>query len=138
MTNKISRKSLTGLEAFEAGSPRRRRLLRQEQLIVQVAEQLVELLERENVSRSELGRRLGKTKGFVSQILAGDKNLTLRTVADVCDALGFRAHLETARDSVAQQGSIERLMLTTTFRIPRVTVFDAQPPCPPTENPVAA
>jgi hypothetical protein len=29
-----------------------------------------------------------KTKGFVTQILAGDKNLTLRSIADVADALG--------------------------------------------------
>ncbi len=45
------------------------------------------------VTRSELARRLGVTPGRVSQILSGDENLTLHTVAVVCVALG--AHLDT-------------------------------------------
>jgi transcriptional regulator with XRE-family HTH domain len=45
------------------------------------------------VTRSELARRLGVTSGRVSQILSGDENVTLHTVAAVCVALG--AQLET-------------------------------------------
>jgi len=107
--NEQNRKSVSDFESFETSSPRRRRLLRQEQLIVEVGEALAELLERDNVTRSELGHRLGKTKGFVSQILAGDKNLTLRTISDVCDALGYRAHLAIGRDVVAQESQFFHL-----------------------------
>jgi len=124
MSERRPRNAQTGFEAFEAGSGRRRRLLRQEQLIVQVAEKLVEMLERESVSRTELGRRLGKSKGFISQILAGDKNLTLRTVADVCDALGFRARFETSRDFGSQSHFAKTMRVSLpqaqTLRVSRV------------------
>jgi DNA-binding Xre family transcriptional regulator len=43
------------------------------------------------LTKSELARRLGVTPGRVSQILSGDENLTLRTLATVCAALD--AHL---------------------------------------------
>ena len=124
MNERTNRESMTGAEHFQAGSTRRRRLLREEQLILQVAEELVELLDREDVARSELARRLGKTKGFVSQILAGDKNLTLRTVADVCDALGFRARFSTTRDFVAQQQFIAPVHVSATA--PRLNVQNVQ------------
>ncbi len=83
----------TTVEAFEASSVKNRRLLRQEELILAAATALCELLEREGVTKTELAKRLGVTKGFVTQILAGDKNLTLRTIADVADALGRRVHV---------------------------------------------
>jgi transcriptional regulator with XRE-family HTH domain len=83
----------TTVEAFEASSVKNRRLLRQEELILAAATALCELLERKGVTKTELAKRLGVTKGFVTQILAGDKNLTLRTIADVADALGHRVYV---------------------------------------------
>ena len=54
------------------------RLIAQEELIIEVTETLCELLEKEGgkISRKELAERLGKTKGFVSQLLNGGRNLT--------------------------------------------------------------
>lgn len=77
----------TDYEVFEE-STETRRLLRQEELILEVTEALTAALEGANVTRTQLAERLGKSKGFVSQILAGGRNLTLRTLADVADALG--------------------------------------------------
>jgi hypothetical protein len=60
------------------------------------------------VARTQLAQRLGVTPGRVSQILSGDENLTLNTVAVVCVALG--AQLETklvdndGRRNLADQG----------------------------------
>ena len=82
------RNSRSYIETLEESSPHFRRLLRQEVLILDVTETICELLSAQSVSRSELARRLGKTKGFVSQVLAGNRNLTLRTIADMFDALG--------------------------------------------------
>lgn len=121
------RTTQTDFEAFEGGSSRRRRLLREEQLIVQVAEKLVEMLEREDVSRSELSHRLGKSKGFISQILAGDKNLTLRTVADVCDALGYRAQFDAARSFVVQPNLSQRVLILAVPRL-KEPVMQLVPP----------
>jgi len=69
------------------------RLLAQEDLIMEVTETLCELLDKEGVSRKELAERLGKTKGFVSQLLNGGRNLTLRSVADILHVLGYKASL---------------------------------------------
>ena len=83
-------KGLTEYESFEKASPERRRSLRQERLILEVTEVLSETISRKGISKKELANRLGKTKGYVSQLLSGGRNLTLRTVADVADALGCR------------------------------------------------
>lgn len=84
---------------FEASSLENRRLLRQEELILEVTEVLVEALEREGVKRTELASRLKKTRGFVSQLLAGGRNLTLRTLSDVAGALGYQVKLRLCKQS---------------------------------------
>ncbi len=65
-------------------------LLRQEELILDVTEALVGALQDANVSRKELADRLGRTPGYVSQVLGGGRNLTLRTVSDIALALGVK------------------------------------------------
>lgn len=74
-------------EDFEGASAEHRRLLRQEALIVEVTEALAEALSARGINQSQLARRLNKTKGYISQLLGGGRNLTLRTLADVADAL---------------------------------------------------
>jgi transcriptional regulator with XRE-family HTH domain len=64
------------------------RLLAQERLILDATEAIVELLEEQKISRQELARRLGKSKSFVSQLLSGERNMTLRTLADLGYVLG--------------------------------------------------
>jgi len=78
------------------------RLMAQGDLIMEVTETLCELLEKEGVSRKELADRLGKTKGFVSQLLNGGRNLTLRTVADILHVLGYKVTLTTSK--IEQKG----------------------------------
>jgi transcriptional regulator with XRE-family HTH domain len=82
-----------------------RRLFAQEDLILEVTETICELLEKEKISRKELADRLGKTKGFVSQLLNGGRNLTLRTVADILHVLGYRASLTPFKESDQRQES---------------------------------
>lgn len=101
----MSRK-LTDYEAFESSSIRNRRLLRQEELILEITEALIEALESEGISKTDLASRLGKTKGFVSQILTGGRNLTLRTIADVADALGYRIDITCEKIREKETGSI--------------------------------
>lgn len=88
----MSRK-LTDYEAFEISSVSNRRLLRQEELILEVTEVLSQALEKEGITKKDLAERIGKTQGFVSQILAGGRNLTLRTIADIADALECRIRI---------------------------------------------
>lgn len=77
------------LEADEEG----RRILEQERLILEVTEAIATLLQDRGVSRSELARRIGKSPAFVTKLLRGDNNFTLRTLSDVFFALDRAAHL---------------------------------------------
>jgi transcriptional regulator with XRE-family HTH domain len=94
------------------------RLMAQGDLIMEVTETLCELLEKENVSRKELADRLGKSKGFVSQLLNGGRNLTLRTVADILHVLGYRASLTAFKEGEQRQGS-NVIELKTTYTSPK-------------------
>ncbi|HWM54307.1 MAG TPA: helix-turn-helix transcriptional regulator [Solirubrobacterales bacterium] len=66
------------------------RLVEEESLILEATELIEELLELTDLNRKELAERLGRSKGFVTQILAGDRNMTLRTLADLAFALEHR------------------------------------------------
>lgn len=68
--------------------------LRQEELIIEVTEALACALYETGITQTELAAKLGKSKGYVSQILGGGKNLTLRTLADVAGALECEVKIE--------------------------------------------
>ncbi len=63
-----------------------------------------------DVTRAELARRMGRTRGFVTHLLSGDRNLTLGTLAEIAEALGckvaYRASftLISVRDAIAAVG----------------------------------
>ena len=85
--------------------PEFRKLPAQEELILEVTETICDILENEKVSRKELADRLGKSKGFVSQLLNGGRNLTLRTVADNFHVLGYKVTLTPHKVEVKRQDS---------------------------------
>src|SRR5687768_1629868 len=84
----------TTYQRFESESNAQRRLLRQEELILEVTEALLQAMDKAGVTQAELAQRLGKTRGFISQVLAGGRNLTLRTIADFADALDERVRVQ--------------------------------------------
>jgi transcriptional regulator with XRE-family HTH domain len=51
-------------------------------------------MKQQGVNKAELARAMGVTPGRVSQILSGDGNLTLHTLAAVCAALDARLNVE--------------------------------------------
>ncbi|MEU6535683.1 helix-turn-helix transcriptional regulator [Streptomyces sp. NPDC047000] len=58
------------------------------QLGRQATASLAGLLAGLNTSRSDLAKAMGVSPGRVSQIMSGDANLTVRTLAAVAEALG--------------------------------------------------
>jgi len=64
------------------------RAFNQECAILELTELICRVMQETGVGRAELARRLGKTKGYVTQLLDGRANMTLRTIADVFTALG--------------------------------------------------
>ena len=65
------------------------KMIAQEDIILEVTEKIVELMQKENVTKTELAKRLGKSKGFITQLLNGNRNFTIRTIADIFYALGY-------------------------------------------------
>lgn len=71
-------------------SPENRRIYEQERLLVDATELLSTVMESTKTKRTELAERLGRTKSYVTQILRGNQNLTLKTLADAFFALNYR------------------------------------------------
>ncbi len=81
------------------------RLLAEERLILDATEMVASLMADTGISRAELAKRINKTRGFVTQVLAGDRNMTLRTLAAICYALGARVQVS-AQTSAASHAQI--------------------------------
>jgi len=73
--------------------PERARLYLQEKLILEVTEEIARLMVTQGVRRSELAKKLGKTKSSITQLLDGTSNLQIRTISDVLWALGAKLHV---------------------------------------------
>jgi len=73
----------------------KKELIRQE-LIVSVTEQLWEAMGNANISKADLARALNKSKSHVTQLLSGERNMTLATLADLADAIGLRVQVRLA------------------------------------------
>jgi transcriptional regulator with XRE-family HTH domain len=108
------------------------KLMAQGDLIMEVTETLCELLEKEKVSRKELAERLGKSKGFVSQLLNGGRNLTLRTVADILHVLGYKIALTPYKEEGKRQESniLEFPTWQTQFKKPGLRWKPGEVSCP--------
>lgn len=84
-----------------------KKLVAQETLILEATEAICEVLEASGVTRKELGERLGCGKSHVTQLLSGERNLTLRTFADIAGALDRKVvlRLETPQPKGTSNGS---------------------------------
>ncbi len=59
-----------------------------EGVLLDVNERVCQLMERKSVSRAELARRLGKSRAYVTRLLNGLPNVTLKTLTQIAIALG--------------------------------------------------
>lgn len=85
-------------------SAEHRRLFEQEKLLIEVTELLSEVMEKKRISRAQLAAKIGKSKAFVTQLLRGNHNMTLRTIADLFDALEHQVCLKAQPRDEEQQG----------------------------------
>jgi len=80
----IDRRPLTAEEDIQ---------IEEEMLIQWVGEELSRVMHEQHLDKTQLAERLGKKRPDVTQLLRGDRNLTLRTVARLAYALGLRCRL---------------------------------------------
>lgn len=73
--------------------PEYRRLFQQEKLLLEAQATIVDAMEAAGVSRAELARRMDVTRGYITQVLNGRNNPTLRSFADFLTALDVEAIL---------------------------------------------
>ena len=97
----------TDYELFEQASEHNRRLLREEELILDVTEAVSAAMQEAGISKAQLAKRMGRTKGFITQLLSGGRNLTLRTLADIADALEARVTITVSKDRDSRSVSSE-------------------------------
>ncbi len=60
-----------------------------ERILVEIGEQIVTQMENQAISRAELARRLGVSRAFVTRLLTGNPNLTIKTLVRVASAAGL-------------------------------------------------
>lgn len=92
---------------FIESSQDNRRLFLQEELIVEITERLAAEMAAQCISQKLLAEKLGCTKGYVSQLLNGGKNLTLRSLANLADALDCKPNFALERN----QGVVQRKVI---------------------------
>ena len=56
--------------------------------------QVVGYMEKEGINQTELAERLGVTKGYVSQVLKGEFNYTLKKLTELALAIGMVPRIE--------------------------------------------
>lgn len=75
-------------------------------------------LKNKNISQKELARRLGKTEAYVSKLLSGSQNVTLKTIAETANALECNVKEIVFYDSEKEYSSInDCLNITNSFSI---------------------
>jgi len=62
----------------------------QNELIFDVTEDLLIAMEDAGITKAELARLTNKSKSRISQMLSGEANVTLRTLAAMCFEIGFK------------------------------------------------
>ncbi len=61
--------------------------LKRQHLIVDITQKIWAAMEAEDVNKADLARLLGTSKSNVTQLLNGQRNMTLSSLADICVAL---------------------------------------------------
>src|SRR5260370_33045241 len=74
--------------------PEFRRLAAVEVLTLEATELIAELLQHHHMNKSDLAKLLGKSRAYVTQMLSGSSNLTIKTLAEVAFALGAEVRLK--------------------------------------------
>jgi len=62
----------------------------QDELIFDVTEDLLIAMEDAGITKAELARLMNKSKSRISQMLTGEANMTLRTLATMCFEIGTK------------------------------------------------
>ena len=74
--------------------PKFRELFAIESAVAEAAGLIAQAMAERGVSKADLAKRLGKSRAWVTQLLSGENNVTIRTLAQVLHVLGQELRLE--------------------------------------------
>ena len=97
---------MTEVERFTS-DPESMRLYQQERIILETSDLISDLLDRTGVTKAELAERLDRSKSYVTQLLNGRANMTLRTISDVMWALDSNLVISAAPLSIHSRASAD-------------------------------
>jgi transcriptional regulator with XRE-family HTH domain len=84
--------------------PNFRKLLAVESLVAEAAELIGRLMAEKKVNKAALARRLNRSRAWVTQLLSGKTNMTIRTLAELAYALEAEIELATQAAAPANAG----------------------------------
>lgn len=113
--------------------PERRQILEQERVLVDATELVCTAMDFRRMNRTQLAEKMGRSKAYVTQILRGNQNLTLRTLTDVFYAMNCRLVMVAATEA----GFIFSRQWNMTQQIPSAVV-PSERVCPAQEWGMAA
>lgn len=92
--------------------PESLKLYQQERSIMQVTELICALMEARGISRADLAEAMNKSRSYVTQLLDGETNMTIRTISDAFTALGREMQLYHCPISILQEKETKEKMET--------------------------
>lgn len=81
-------------EKIQNESKANKKLFARTALIENVTEDLMLAMEDLEISKTQLARKLGKSKSYISQILNGSRNMTLNSLSDLCFELNIEPKIQ--------------------------------------------
>lgn len=67
-------------------------------LIFDVTEDILIFMEDLDISKKQLAEKLNKDKSFVTQVLSGTRNMTLKTLSDICYELSLPLEIKLGKN----------------------------------------
>lgn len=81
------------LDQILAERPEVQQTLERERAYMEAYMLIIKLMDEQCVSKAELARRLGRSRAYVTKLLNGSTNMTIRTIADVLFHLDRRLEI---------------------------------------------
>ena len=89
------------LDQILAERPEVQQTLERERAYMEAYMLIIKLMDEQGVTKAELARRLGRSRPYVTKLLNGSTNMTIRTIADVLFHLGCRLEVASSKLTAA-------------------------------------
>lgn len=81
---------------------------RLEKILLQLGEDICLLMEQQRLSRTQLAERMGVSPAYITKILSGNPNLTIKSLLKLADAMGKELTLQFAPRAALKRSSRSR------------------------------